>query len=160
MTEAVVRRAGPADVTALVELRAAMFAAMSGAAADEVTDTAWREQARAWFAARLDDAAYALVVVEVDGEVVSCAVGAVRDAAPSPAAPQGRDVLVSNVCTAAEHRGRGYGRLAFAAVMDWARETGVGRAELMATADGRAMYEQVGFRPNPHPVLRARLDEV
>lgn len=154
MSRATVRKAAAADVDALVRLRAEMFTAMN--VAD--TDGAWRDAAREWFAARLDDADYCFVVVEVDGQVVSCASGAIRDAAPSPAVPDGRDILVSNVCTAAEHRGRGYGGAAFRAVLAWARRTGVGRAELMATADGRDLYESAGFQDVSFPAMRATLE--
>lgn len=148
-----VRQATLADVDALVRLRAEMFAAMG------VPETGgeWRAHARRWFADRIDDADYRLVVVEVDGEVVSCAVGAIRDAAPSPSVPEGRDVLISNVCTAPAHRGHGHGQAAFDAVMAWARRTGVGRAELMATELGRGMYVSAGFREERCPAMRAAL---
>ena len=89
--------------------------------------------------------------------MVACAMGSIRDAAPSPGIPRGRDVLVSNVCTLPDKRGRGYGTAAFKAVMDWARQTGVGRAELMATEAGMRMYEQEGFAPTQCPALRATL---
>lgn len=151
--EAAPRRAGPADVDALVSLRAQMFEAMGVAG----SDPSWLATAREWFAARVDDPAYGIFVVEQDGIVVACAMGAVRDAAPSPGVPAGRDVLVSNVCTSASHRGRGHGRAAFEAVMAWAASTGVGRAELMATDDGRSLYERAGFTPTAHPALRATL---
>ena len=149
----IVRKATAADVDALVRLRAEMFASM------DVTDTndRWRANARQWFAARIDDADYCFVIVEVNGQVVSCAAAAIRDDAPSPAVPDGRDILVSNVCTAAAHRGRGYGAAAFDAVMDWARQAGVGRAELMATASGRGMYARAGFQEPSFPAMRAGL---
>lgn len=41
--------------------------------------------------------------------------------------------------------------------MTWARQAGVGRAELMATAFGRGMYERAGFRETPFPAMRADL---
>lgn len=134
-------------------LRAEMFSAMGV----PETDRAWRANARTWFADRLDHPDYCIVVVDLDGTVVACAVGAVRDAAPSPGVPDGRDVLVSNVCTLPAHRGRGHARAAFGAVMDWARRTGVGRAELMATGEGRTMYEAAGFRESTFPAMRASL---
>nr|WP_179670295.1 GNAT family N-acetyltransferase [Nocardioides thalensis] len=148
-----VRKAATPDVDALVDLRAEMFAAMGVAGAGEQ----WRDHARRWFVERLDDPDYCLAVVEVDGSVVSCATGAIRDAAPSPGVPDGRDVLISNVCTAPDHRGRGYGQAAFDAVMTWARQTGVGRAELMATGAGRGMYVRAGFRETAFPAMRASL---
>lgn len=59
----------------------------------------WRGRAQRWFVKRIDDPSYRIVVVEDAESIVACAMGAVRDAAPSPEVPYGRDVLVSNVCT-------------------------------------------------------------
>ncbi|KMS82722.1 GNAT family N-acetyltransferase [Prauserella rugosa] len=154
----VVRTAELADVEALVELRGEMFDAMGVSGGTAGDSDAWRGPARRWFADRIDNPSYRFVVVERAGRVVSCAVGAIRDAAPSPAVPHGRDVLISNVCTRTGERGRGYGRVAFTAVLDWAHASGVGRAELMATDAGESMYVEAGFTRNPHPVMRAPLD--
>lgn len=147
------RRATADDVRALVELRVEMFRAMGV----EAHFPEWQDAARDWFAERIDHPDYGFFVVEADGEVVAAAVGAIRDAAPSPACPTGRDLLISNVCTFPEHRGSGYGRAAFDAVMDWARGTGVERVELMATETGRRMYERAGFVATRWPAMRASL---
>jgi len=149
----VVRRATVPDVSALVALREEMFR-MTGTA---MTDGRWRSNARRWFLERIRNPIYGIFVVQADREVVACAMGAVRDAAPSPEVPDGRDVLVSNVCTLPAHRGRGHGRRAFEAVMRWAASTGIGRAELMATEAGQGMYEQTGFTLNKFPAMRADL---
>lgn len=70
-------------------------------------------------------------------------------------------MLVNNVSTAPPFRGHGYGHMAFDSVMAWARELGIRRAELraelMATALGRGMYEQAGFRDTSFPAMRAKL---
>ncbi|CCH79353.1 putative acetyltransferase [Nostocoides japonicum T1-X7] len=147
------RRARAADLDALVALRAEMFDAMRVPA----TDDTWRRAARSWFAERLDDPGACLAVVEVEGEVVSSALGVVRDSAPSPANPAGRDVLVFNVCTLPHARGHGHARAALATVMEWARGTGAGRAELFATPAGRALYEEAGFVVRTDPAMRADL---
>lgn len=47
--------------------------------------------------------------------------------------------------------------MAFAAVLDWARSTGVAQAELMATGDGLTMYEAAGFVAARYPAMRASL---
>lgn len=148
-----IRKAETSDINDLVELRAEMFQAMGVLGEDE----SWRQNAHRWFAERLEDPRYGFFVLDLDGVVVACAAGAVRDAAPSPANPDGRDVLISNVCTDPKFRGQGYGRAVFAVVMDWARMTGVARAELMATAGGQRIYENVGFHPAQHPAMRASL---
>ncbi|OZD01872.1 GNAT family N-acetyltransferase [Rhodococcus sp. 06-235-1A] len=150
---ATVRRARIGDVDALVELRAEMFRSMGSNADGQL----WRTHAFDWFVARLDDADYGIFVVDHNGAVVACAMGAVRDAAPSPLSPDGRDVLISNVCTAPDARGNGFGRGAFEAVMAWARETGIARAELMATPSGLGIYQRNGFTANTFPAMRAQL---
>lgn len=148
-----VRRARIGDVGALVALRVEMFRSMGS-----VTDgERWATNAYEWFVDRLDNADYGIFVVEQHGDVVACAMGAIRDAAPSPLAPDGRDVLISNVCTAPSARGSGFGGRAFDAVLEWARETGIARAELMATPSGQGIYHRNGFAVNAFPAMRAQL---
>lgn len=67
------------------------------------------------------------------------------------------DVLINNVCTLPTHRGRGFGSVAFEAVLVWARGTGVERAELMAAESGRGIYEKAGFEINNSLAMRAML---
>lgn len=148
-----VRRAVAADAAALVVLRAEMFDAMGV----DASGASWRAAAREWFRTRLDDPDYGIFVVEEDGAVVASAVGAIRDAAPSPSCPEGRDVLINNVCTLPAYRGHGFGSAVFDAVLAWARTTGAGRAELMATDGGRTIYERAGFVANSSLTMRAML---
>jgi len=152
MVDAVVRRALDSDVEALVALRAEMFLAMR---AGNATTTVWQDKAHQWFSERVHNPAFGMFVVERNTQVVACAMGAIRDAAPSPAVPEGRDVLISNVCTLPTYRGHGHGQRAFTAVLDWARASGIRRAELMATTDGQSMYEAAGFTTTKFPAMRA-----
>lgn len=130
-----------------------MFEAMGTSMADD----SWRAAAADWFTERIGDRSHGIFVVVSGGAVVACAMGSIRDAAPSPNVPEGRDVLVSNVCTLPAFRGRGFARQVFEAVLDWARATGVARAELMATPEGRGMYERAGFTLTSFPAMRADL---
>lgn len=122
-----VRRAVVSEVPALVELRAQMFLAMGSAG---VESSEWRVSAQDWFISHLDDARVRIVEMEVGQRLVSTAMAAVRDSVPSPSCPAGGDVLVSKVCTLPDARKQGHGQVAFAAVLDWARSTGVARAEV------------------------------
>jgi GNAT superfamily N-acetyltransferase len=147
------RKARASDLHDLVWLRGEMFAAMGRP--DEEPE--WRTNAFAWFQRRIDDPGYAIFVIDLDGKVVACAMSALRDAAPSPSAPRGGDVLISNVCTAPHYRGRGFGRAVFQAAFRWAQQTAAGRAELMATNNGRNIYESAGFTLTHNPAMRAPL---
>ena len=132
-----------------------MFESMGTAGVD---DPDWLAAARDWFASHLDHPDVALRVVEVDGEVVAGAVAHVRTHLPSPGNASGRVVTISNVSTFATYRGRGYGRLAFDAVMEWVRESSKAEgAELFATGMGQDMYAGAGFTLHPMPAMRLPL---
>lgn len=154
MSDRAVRRAVARDVEALVALRAQMFASMNTPGHEDVE---WQRATGEWFRLRIDDPSVCLAIVEVDQRAVASAMGAVRDAMPSPTVPAGGDILVSNVCTFPDCRGRGHARAAFDYVMQWARASGIGRAELMATQAGRTMYEAAGFEVVSYPAMRATL---
>ncbi|HET7725523.1 MAG TPA: GNAT family N-acetyltransferase [Propionibacteriaceae bacterium] len=149
-----VRAATVDDAAALTRLRASMFAAMGEA---HHADPTWQEAAHAWFASHVESPEVALRVVEVDGEVVASAVGHLRTHLPSPRNLTGRIATISNVSTFTEHRGHGYARLAFEAVLSWARESGAEVAELFATDMGQGLYEAAGFAVHPMPNMRLRL---
>ena len=152
-----VRAATADDAVALMRLRASMFEAMGDS---RVSDSTWQEAAQRWFAAHVDDPDVALRVVEVDGEIVAGAVAHVRTHLPSPGNVSGRIATISNVSTFSEHRGHGYGRLAFEAVLAWARESSHAEvADLFATGMGQGMYAAAGFSVHPMPSMRLPLRE-
>ena len=148
-----VRRAMAHDVEDVVRLRVEMFRAMG---VPQHGSADWQAAAAEWFTRRLEDPRFCIVVVEVDGAVVATALGTLREAPPSPHSTEG-DVLISNVCTDPGARGRGHGRAAFDAVLAWSHTVDAGRAELLATDDGRRMYEESGFSVSRTPVMRAPL---
>jgi GNAT superfamily N-acetyltransferase len=58
----------------------------------------------------------------------------------------GRQAIVLNVYTEPAWRRRGVARILMQAVLTWARESGVESLVLHASDQGRALYEQLGFR--------------
>ncbi|VEI12979.1 Predicted acetyltransferase [Trueperella bialowiezensis] len=148
------RRATPADLEMVVEMRAVMFAAM-GAKVDE----SWLEPARAWFAANFDDPDLGIFFIEWKGRVVSCGVGQIRRTIPSAGNPSGVDVYVNTVVTREEARGRGFARAVTQAVLDWGRSRGATRAELLATPAGRPIYEGLSFAEFGNVAMRAPLTD-
>jgi GNAT superfamily N-acetyltransferase len=146
-----VRRADRGDVEALVELRAAMFAAMGDRGAH------WRSGAGRWFTDALTrpERFAAFVVDDPTGGVVSGAAAVCELHTPGPANPHGAVAHLFNVCTLPGHEGRGYARACVVAVLGWVRqETPAASVDLAATAAGSGIYRSLGFVPRDTPTMR------
>ncbi|WP_063774237.1 GNAT family N-acetyltransferase [Streptacidiphilus rugosus] len=152
-----IRRADPADVGRLVELRALMMTEMGE---DVDADPSWRGDAAAWFARRMEqtDTFAAFVAALPAHGVVSCAVGTVDDHAPSPRNRSGRRGEIANVVTSPDFRGRGLARACMGALLDWfAEETAATTVRLAATSGGEALYRGLGFTEPRDLILQTRV---
>lgn len=136
-----------------------MFEAMGTPGVEE---PGWRQAARAWFEREVARRHTCVVVAQdTHGRVVACAMGQVRDEAPSPSNPTGGSGLVSNVVTHPDVRRQGHARACLEALVAWFRdETGVGRLELFATGEGSGLYEELGFRRHEWPAMRMPVTRV
>lgn len=151
----VIRPAVPGDAAALVDLRVLMFEAM-GTDPAELAAPAWRLAAHGWFVDRVGAAGVHVVVAEVGGEVVSCAVGEVTALIPGPSAPHGSVGLVSNVATLPARRGQGLAAACTDALLRWFEEsTDVSRVDLFATPGGERIYRERGFVRREFPAMSA-----
>ena len=151
--DAVVRVATAADAPALVELRAVMFEVM-GVTPDEIDDPRWRCGAHEWFAERAGTEGVRIVVAEVDGLVVSGAVGEVTALTPGPNAPNGSVGLLSNVATRQPWRGLGLAAACTDDLLRWFRhDTDVTRVDLFATSAGAPIYTARGFTVRAFPAM-------
>jgi ribosomal protein S18 acetylase RimI-like enzyme len=151
------RRAGPADVAALVHLRGVMLEATTGPSAP---DAPWRAAAAAWFTDHLGrpEAFAAFVVEEPGAGVVAVALGSCQPRPPGPGALSGLSGRVFNVATDPGWRRRGHARSCLVALLAWfERETPVSVVELGATPEAAGLYRSLGFTEAAHPTLRLRL---
>lgn len=152
-----IRRAGPGDIPALVDLRAVMLEAMGHDTGD--ASAPWRFGAVAWFESQLSDDDFVVVVADhaVHG-VVASAVGTCEQHGPSPTNPDGVRGHISNVATLPDHRSRGYARECVSAVIVWFREETTARTvTLNATSDGESLYRSLGFTEPRSTPLEIRL---
>jgi GNAT superfamily N-acetyltransferase len=145
------RRAGPADIDALVALRVEMERRYNGDRADEPE---WQQDCRETLRERFrrsDD--FAAFVVEQDDQVVSGGVGWVEQHLPGPNNRSGRRGHVGSMCTLPAYRRRGYARAVLTALLEWFTSIGVQRVDLRAAADGEPLYRSVGFSEGLAPTL-------
>lgn len=144
------RAANAGDITELLRLWAQLFDEGAGAPQDQ-----WRSHALEWFARSVDNAASArFPVIELDGELVSTAIGTLEFGVPNPQCVKGRTVRLANVITLPEHRGHGYGTRLVRDVIDWARSIAADRVDLSATPDGQCLYEELGFIATSAPRMK------
>ncbi|HET7459791.1 MAG TPA: GNAT family N-acetyltransferase [Longimicrobium sp.] len=146
-----VRRATVDDADVLAHHRAAMFRDM-GSLRPDLYD-ALRDAARPWFAEAVPAGEYVAFVASPagrPGEIVAGAGAQLRRQLPRPR-PDGAGIetrpqaLVLNVYTEPAWRRRGLAALLMEHVLAWAREHAVGSVVLHASAEGRPLYEQLGF---------------
>jgi GNAT superfamily N-acetyltransferase len=154
-----VRRAAAGDAEALTRLRALMLSDMGRL--NEGSDPRWQGVTEEWFARRLRDGKdFAAFVVDDPGlGVVSCAVGACDDHAPSPGNLSGLHGHVFNMSTDPRYRRLGYARACLEALLAWFRDETEARViRLNATSDGLPLYRSLGFTEQGNPALHLKLD--
>ena len=118
----------------------------------------WRGPAREWFSRFVeDDTSARFPLIELDGTLVSTAIGTLELGVPNPFCIRGRTVRLANVFTVPEHRGSGYGTRLVLDVIEWARSINADRVDLSATAEGQSIYEKVGFRLTSAPRMKLML---
>jgi GNAT superfamily N-acetyltransferase len=144
------RQAGPGDAAQLLTLWQQLFDEMFAEA-----PTSWRQPALNWFTGAVDAPGSARIpVIEVGGELVASAVGAVELHVPNPMSLTGRAVRLVNVFTLADHRGHGYATELISDVISWAREIAADRIDLSATEQGRRIYQRLGFQSTASPRMK------
>lgn len=150
-----IRPATLADVPTLARHRAEMFRDIHGMP-DDLCD-AMAEASRRFFEVAMPSGEYLAWLAEPEsspGEVVAGAGLQLRRALPSirhradttevAIGPQG---IIVNVFTERAWRRRGLAKLLMEQVIDGARAAGVSHLVLHASAEGRPLYEALGFRP-------------
>ena len=149
------RPATLADIETLVAQRIAMFVDMgtsldAGALADRYRD---------WLLEALPTGSYRAWVVEApSGEIVAGGGVSVVPWPPGPRNLTGRLAFVYNVYTDPAHRRRGLARLVMDDIHAWCRVNGVTNAALNASPSGQPLYETLGYRVWPQPMMIAPLD--
>jgi GNAT superfamily N-acetyltransferase len=145
-----VRSATLADADILVQQRIGMFTDMQVPLDAVALDAAFR----AWLTEMMDAGTYRAWLVETAGGEV--AGGGGITILPWPPGPQyagDRLAFVYNVYTEPPHRRRGLARLIMDTIHDWCRAEGITSVALNASRDGKPLYESMGYRESPSPMM-------
>lgn len=150
MADGQLRQAAAGDADQVLSLWQQLFDELfSGGAAD------WQRPALGWFTDAVTDPDNARIpVIELAGELVACAVGAVELHVPNPMSMTGRAVRLVNVYTLPGQRGHGYATELISDVIGWARAIDADRIDLSATPEGQRIYQRLGFQATASPRMK------
>jgi GNAT superfamily N-acetyltransferase len=76
---------------------------------------------------------------------------------PGPQTCGDRLAFVYNVYTEPAHRRQGLARRLMETVHAWCRDAGIGALALNSSIDGRSLYESLGYRVLPNPMMVCEL---
>jgi GNAT superfamily N-acetyltransferase len=150
-----VRPATMADADILVHHRIAMFREMG----DRFDDEALGRAFRMWLEHVLPHGSYRAWLLETAAhDVVS---GGGITIVPWPPGPRYRGerlAFVYNVYTEPAYRGRGLARRVMQVIHEWCRGEGITSLALNASAAGQPLYDSLGYRVTPSPMMFFALD--
>src|SRR5262245_63660458 len=146
-----IRRATAADAAVLARHRVLMFRDMGSTQPD--IEAALREAAMAHIGEAMSSGEYVAWLAHPSGEpgrVVGGAGLQLRRLLPRPDSGGarvlvGREGIVLNVYVERDYRRRGVARLLMEAIIAWVPSTDIVRLVLHASAEGRPLYESMGF---------------
>jgi GNAT superfamily N-acetyltransferase len=138
------RTAGPDDAGVIAQHRSQMFVAMELLSPSEVV--AMIAATEPWISELLSRGEYMGWLLERDRQVVAGGGLHLSEIGPVPGALRvGSVAHIANVYTLPAHRGLGLARLLLEEMLSWSRQNGIDKVTLEASADGRRLYESLGF---------------
>jgi len=149
MRNLTVRRAGAADIEALLTVSTGLWSEDAGAHDPDTMNIDWPAQhGRASFEALVDDPDRVGLLAEIGSELAGGLMGSVPELTPRDRVRQAR---LNSVWVLPEHRSSGVGAVLVEAFLEWARERGVPYAQVTAFAANSGaigFYERRGFTPH------------
>ena len=145
-SEITIREAAPSEVAVILHHRRSMFRDMNEGTAQELDRMV--EVARPWLQQALANGSYRHWLAIDDLGRVAGGGGVLLSPWPAnPHDPCIERALILNVYTEAEFRRRGVARQVMAAILNWIKAHGLRGVNLHASAEGRHLYEALGFKP-------------
>ena len=150
------RKAALPDIDLLTRLRLDYLAAEGGPIPEEDRKSL-EKQLPAYFTKHLADGSFIGILAEIDGVVVSAAFLAISEKPANLAFMTGRTGTLLNVLTYPAYRRQGIATKVLERLLAEAKGAGVASVDLLATEDGKSVYEKIGFAESAYTYMRKRL---
>jgi len=148
-----IREATASESAIILHHRRSMFRDMGEGTVEELDRMV--EVAKPWLAQALADRSYRhWLAVDSSGRIAG---GGGVLLCPWPANPHDpctQRAVILNVYTEVEFRRRGIARQVMLTILEWIKKQGFRAVNLHASAEGRALYEKLGFEPTNEMRLR------
>ncbi|HEX5324642.1 MAG TPA: GNAT family N-acetyltransferase [Capsulimonadaceae bacterium] len=144
-TEYHIRRATPADIPILAELRLDFLRETASFFKREVS-AALEKATRDYLSKAVPSGDFIAWLAEADGQVVATSGLVFFQRPPTPGSLSGLDAYVLNMYTLPDWRGKGIATALLKQIIEYVKTTPARRVSLRATDAGRAIYDKFGFR--------------
>lgn len=151
-----IRKAALNDVALLIKLRLDFLSDESGPLSGEQSESITAEL-NSYFPEHLAKGDFIAVIAEQDGCTASAAFLSIAARPANPSMPTGKAGTILNVYTYPEFRRKGLAAKILSMLIDEAGKQNVSIIDLNATADGKPVYEKLGFQAIPYTGMRLKL---
>jgi len=154
----VLRKAILGDVDVLIRLRLDYLredrGTLSPAEEEAITGQLLR-----YFPRAIADNSCVVYLAEEGGQILSTAFLTISERPANPSFITGIVGTLSNVLTYPAYRRRGLATRVISAIIGEARRLGVSSIDLSATADGKPLYEKLGFHVSHYTAMRLMIEQ-
>jgi len=148
-----IREAAPSESAIILQQRRAMFRDMGEDTVEELDRMA--EIASPWLTRALADGSYRhWLALDASGRVAGGGGVLLCPWPASPKDPYSQRAVILNVYTEREFRKQGVARQIMLTILAWVKEQGLRSVNLHASAEGRHLYEKLGFAATNEMRLR------
>jgi len=136
-----IRKAEFSDIVSLVDNRLEFICSIRSI--DNVDE--FKKQTRIYLEKHIDDGTVVSYVATDKNKIVASCILCIYETLPTPCCLCGKNGLLLNVYTLKEYRKQGLAFNILTALIDEAKQLGIGKILLDYTDDGYALYKKLGF---------------
>ena len=152
----ILRKATIDDIELLIQLRLDYLTEDKGEMSAEVKN-AITQQLKGYFNKAIANKTFIGIFAEIEGNVVATAYLSIFEKPANPNFITGITGTLLNVFTYPDYRRKGIATKIINRIINEAKDIGVSHIDLAATADGKFLYEKLGFKVSSYTAMGLKL---
>ena len=151
-----IRKAGIDDIDLIIKLRIDYLREERGLTSLEEQEIL-KDELKVYLHKRIPSGDFIVFIAEDNGNIISTAFLSVIERPPRTALSSNLTGTIYNVFTYAEFRRKGYATKVISAILEEAKVLNIASVDLLATEDGKYLYEKLGFQTVNYTYMRKKL---